>query len=154
MLNKRKRLLQGILVVSIIEILCFYFIGRDYLFVNGLDDMIAYIVVGNIFFFISYFLLVEVSNFRKKYILIAIAYALLVIAPFVYKSHVPSFNVDDATQIIERTEGGKVVKDRVFGKTIVDYTGKEVYIITMRKNAKIERFAFDPNTEKYFSFAK
>ncbi|MGG0655521.1 hypothetical protein [Rummeliibacillus pycnus] len=153
-MNKRKRLLQGILVVSVIEILCFYFIGRDYLFVNGLDDMITYVVVGNAFFFISYFLLVEGSNFRKKYILIAIGYGLLVIAPFVYKSHVPTFNVDDATQIIERTEGGKVVKDRVFGKTIVDYSGKEVYIITLRKNGKNERFAFDPNTEKYFAFAK
>ncbi|MGX9135758.1 hypothetical protein ACWV26_15560 [Rummeliibacillus sp. JY-2-4R] len=152
-MTKRKRLLQGILVVSVIEILCFYFIGRDYLFVNGLDNMITYVVVGNAFFFISYFLLVENSNFRKKYALISVAYALLIIAPFVYKSHVPTFNVDDATQIIERTEGGKVVKDRVFGQTIVDYSGKEVYIIALRKNTKIERFAFDPNTEKYFAFS-
>ncbi|WP_397539799.1 hypothetical protein [Rummeliibacillus pycnus] len=152
-MNKRKRLLQGILVVSVIEILCFYFIGRDYLFVNGLDDMMIYIVVGNVFFFISYFLLVERGNFRKKYILITVAYALLVIAPLVYKSHVPTFNMDDAKQIIERTEGGKVVKDRKFGGTIVDYSGQEVYIITMEKNRKLERFAFDPNTEKYYTFA-
>lgn len=152
-MNKRKRLLQGILVVSVIEILCFYFIGKDYLFIDGLDDMITYVVIGNIFFFISYFFLVEVSNFRKKTILIMVAYGLLVIAPFVYKSHIPTFNVEDATEIIHRTEGGKVVKDRVFGQTMVDYNGQEVYIITIKKNKKIERFAFDPKTEKYFSFA-
>ena len=57
----------------------------------------------------------EGGNFRKKYILIWIAYALLVIAPFVFKSRVPNFNIDDATQIIERTEGGTVVKDRSLG---------------------------------------
>lgn len=153
MLNKRKRLLQGILVVSAIEILSFYFIGRNYLFVNGLDNMMIYIVLGNVFFFASYFLLVEPSNFRKKYILISIAYALLVVAPFVYKSRVPNFNVDDAKQIIERTEGGHVIKDRKFSGTIVDYSGQEVYIITMEKNSKVERFAFDPNTEKYYTFA-
>ncbi len=153
-LTKRKRLLQGILVVSVIEILCFYFIGRDYLFVNRLDDMITYVVIGNAFFFISYFVLVEVSNFRKKHVLIGVAYALLIVAPFVYKNHMPTFNVDDATQVIQRTEGGQVVKDRVFGRTIVDYSGKEVYIITLKKNKVIERFAFDPNTEKYFAFSK
>lgn len=152
-MEKRKRLLQGILVISVIEILCFYFIGRNYLFINSLDDMITYVVVGNVFFFISYFLLVDPSNFRKKYILIFIAYGLLVVAPFVYKSHVPTFNVEDATEIIQRTEGGKVVKDRVFGKTMIDYDGQEVYIITIKKNKKIERFAFDPKTEKYFLFA-
>ena len=152
-MEKRKRLLQGIPVVSVIEILCFYFIGRNYLFINGLDDMITYVVVGNVFFFISYFLLVETSNFRKKYILIIIAYGLLIIAPFVYKSHVPTFNAEDATEIIQRTEGGTVVKDRVFGQTMVGYDGQEVYIVTIKKNKKIERFAFDPKTEKYFSFA-
>lgn len=151
-MEKRKRLLQGILVISVIEILCFYFIGRNYLFINGLDDMITYVVVGNVFFFISYFLLVDASNFRKKYILIIIAYGLLVVAPFVYKSHIPTFNAEDATEIIQRTEGGKVVKDRVFGQTMIDYDGQEVYIITIKKNKEIERFAFDPKTEKYFSF--
>lgn len=152
-MTKRKRLLQGILVISVIEILSFYFIGRNYLFVNGLDNMITYVIVGDAFFIISYFLLLEGGNFRKKYILIGIAYALLVIAPFIFKSRVPNFNINDATQIIERTEGGTVVKDRKFSDTIVDYTGQEVYIITVNKNGKLQRFAFDPNTEKYYSFA-
>lgn len=140
-------------MVSVIEILCFYFIGRKYLFINGLDDMITYVVLGDVFFFVSYFLMVEANNFRKKTTLIAIAYGLLVAAPFVYKTDIPNFNVDDATEIIHRTEGGRIVKDRVFGPTMVDYDGQEVYIITIKKDKKVKRFAFDPKTEKYFSFA-
>ncbi|MGR6898730.1 hypothetical protein [Rummeliibacillus sp. BSL5] len=150
-MEKRKRLLQGILVIAIIEILSFYFIGRDYLFINGLDNMIAYVVTGGIFFAVSYFLLVEVSNFRKKYILIGIAYVLLVIAPFVYKNHLPHFKVEDAEQIILRTEGGRVVKDRELGQTMLNYAGEEVYIIALKKDGKLKRFAFNPTTEKYFS---
>ncbi|MBK3496129.1 hypothetical protein JFL43_14930 [Viridibacillus sp. YIM B01967] len=150
---KRKRLLQGILVISVLEMLYYYFIGKNYIFINGLGDMLVYIIVGNVLLFVAYFLLVEKSNIRKKYALIITAYALLVVAPFYFQKHVPSFNVDDAGQIISRTEGGKVVKDRKFSGTIVDYSGLEVYIITLEKKKVISRYAFDPYTEKYYSFA-
>ncbi|MFF3103014.1 hypothetical protein [Viridibacillus arvi] len=150
---KRKRLLQGILVISALEMLYYYFIGKQYLFINGLGDMPYYIIGGNVLLFVAYFILVEKSNIRKKNALIIIAYALLIIAPFYFQKHVPSFNVDDATQIISRTEGGKVVKDRKFSGTIVDYSGLEVYIITLEKDKEVSRYAFDPYTEKYYSFA-
>ncbi|MGE7623159.1 hypothetical protein ACQKMD_08925 [Viridibacillus sp. NPDC096237] len=150
---KRKRLLQGILVISTLQMLYYYFIGKKYLFINGLGDIPVYIIGGNVLLFVAYFLLVEKSNIRKKNVLIIIAYVLLIIAPFYFQKHVPSFNVEDATQIISRTEGGKAVKDRKFSGTIVDYSGLEMYIITLEKNKVVSRYAFDPYTEKYYSFA-
>ncbi|MBQ0138804.1 MAG: hypothetical protein KBT36_05875 [Kurthia sp.] len=151
-LSKRKKLLLGLIVLSLIEIIYFYFMAKPYNFLNGLDNFIVYIVGGNIAFYIAYFLLLEQSNIRKKFMLIMIGYVLLIVAPFFFHSKIPSTNMEDAQNLIIRSEGGKVVKDRDYANTIRTYEGQEVYLITIEKNKKIYRFAFDPENQRYYSF--
>lgn len=151
-LTKRKKLILGTIILSLVEIIYFYFMGKPYNFLNGLDHFIVYILIGNSAFYVAYFLLLEAGNIRKKYLLIIIAYALLVIAPLFYHSNIPSTNLEDAQQLIIRSEGGKIVKDRDYADVIETYEGNEVYLITLEKNKKQHRFAFDPETQRYFSF--
>lgn len=151
-LSKRKKLLLGLLILSLLEIIYFYFMAKPYNFLNGLDQFIVYVVVGNIAFYIAYFLLLEQSNIRKKFLLIILGYLLLVLAPFFFQSKIPSTNMEDAQNLILRSEGGKVIKDRDYANTIRTYEGQEVYLITIEKNKKIYRFAFDPENQRYYSF--
>lgn len=151
-LTKRKKLILGTLILSLIEIIYFYFMGKPYNFLNGLDDFIVYVLVGNIAFYIAYFLLLDAGNIRKKYVLITIAYALLVVAPIFFHTKIPSTNLEDAQQLIMRSEGGEIVKDRDYADVIQTYQGHEVYLIVLEKNKKTSRFAFDPETQRYYSF--
>ncbi|GEK33797.1 hypothetical protein [Kurthia sibirica] len=150
---KRKRLLLGVLIVSLIEIIYFYFMGKKFVYMNGLKEVIEIVIIGNIAFFVAYFLLLEPSNFRKKYILLIIAYALLIIAPFVYHSKMPSTTFEEAQKLIMRTEGGKVVKDRDYTTTIKTYEGNEVYLIALEKKSTVKRFAFDAENQRYYPFS-
>lgn len=150
---KRKRLLLGVLVLSLIEIIYFYFMGKKFVYLNGMKMIIEAIIIGNIAFFIAYFLLLDASNFRKKYILFIGAYALLVIAPFVYHSKMPSTTFEEAQNLIIRTEGGKAIKDRDYAKIIQTYEGQDVYLISLEKKDKVKRFAFDPENQRYYPFS-
>lgn len=151
-LTKRKKLLLALVVLSLIEIIYFYFMATPYNFLNGLDQFILYIIVGNIAFFIAYFLLLEQSNIRKKFTLIMIGFVLLISAPVFFHSKIPSTKLEDAQQLILRSEGGKIVKDRDYANTIMTYEGQEVYLISIEKKKKIKRFAFDPENQRYYSF--
>lgn len=152
-LTKRNKLLLGIILLSLIEIIYFYFMGKPYNYINGLDDLIQYIIIGNIAFFIAYFVLLESSNFRKKYAIIIIGFILLVVAPFVFHSKIPSTKYEDAQKLIIRTEGGKVIKDRDYDSMIRTYEGKEVYLVALEKGNKTYRFAFDPENQRYYPFS-
>lgn len=153
-MNKRTRLLLGVIILSLIEIIYFYFMGKPYNYVNGLDDLIDYIIVGNIAFFVVYFVLIDGNQFRKKYMLFAAAYALLLAAPFFFHSKMPQTKVEEAQALIVRTEGGKVIKDRDYANVIKTYEGKEVYLVAVEKGDRVYRYAFDPDNQQYYSFSK
>lgn len=150
--SKRKKLLAGLLILSLIEIICFYFMSKPYNFLNGLDDFIRYIIIGNILFFVAYLLLLEKNNIRKKYMFIIVAYLLLIATPFLFYNKIPQTNLEDAQSLIVRSEGGKVIKDRDYEDKIKTYEGEEVYLIAIEKGNKVSRFAFDPETQRYYSF--
>lgn len=152
-MEKRKKLLLGILILSFIEIIYFYFRGKQYNWINGLGEMATYVIVGNIAFFIAYFVLIEQQQFRKKDLMILLAFVLLLVAPFIYEKDIPKVNVEDAQALIVRTEGGKVVKDREYSDKIFDYEGTEVYLIAVEKKDVLHRYAFNPYTEKYYPFS-
>ena len=152
-LGKREKLLLGIVLLSFIEVIYFYFRAKPYNGVNILGDMPSYVMLGLMTFFIAYYLLLEKQNFHKKHILIAIAYALLVLAPFMFERDIPNVKVDDAQAMIARTEGGKVVKDREYQNTIMNYDNREVYLIALEKKDAVYRYAFNPYTEQYYPFS-
>lgn len=151
-LKKRKKLLLGLIILSLIEIIYFYFMGNPYNFLNGLDNFITYIIVGNILLALAYFFLLEQGNIRKKYMLLIIGYVLLIAAPILFHTKLPSTKMEDAQQLILRSEGGKLIKDRDYEDFIKTYEGKEVYLIALEKKKKIYRYAFDPETQRYYSF--
>lgn len=151
-LKKRKKLLLGLVILSLLEIIYFYFMGNPYNFLNGLDNFITYILIGNILLFLAYFFLLEQGNIRKKYMLLIIGYVLLITAPILFHTKIPSTKMEDAQQLILRSEGGKLIKDRDYTDRIETYEGKEVYLIALEKKKKIYRYAFDPETQRYYSF--
>lgn len=126
--------------------------AKPYNFLNGLAYYLVYIIIGNIAFYIAYFLLLEQSNIRKKLLLISTAYILLIATPFLFHTQIPSTNLEDAQKLILRSEGGKIIKDRDYAGKISTYEGMEVYLIAIEKNKKIKRYAFDPETQRYYSF--
>lgn len=149
----RKRLVIGILFVSLIEIIYFYFMGKQFVYLNGLDTVMRWVVIGNVLFFLTYFVLLDASNFRKKTAIIVIAYGLLVAAPFIYHAKMPSTTMGEAESLIMRTEGGKTIKDRDYANKIETYQGKEVYLISIEKEKKVKRFAFNPENQRYYPFS-
>lgn len=152
-LGKREKLLLGIVLLSFIEVIYFYFRGKPYNGVNILGDMPSYVMIGLVTFFIAYYLLLDKQNFRKKHVLIGIAYGLIVFAPFMFERDIPNVKVEDAQAMIARTEGGKVVKDREYQNTIMNYENQEVYLIALEKKDAVYRYAFDPYTEQYYPFS-
>lgn len=152
-LGKREKLLLGIVLLSFIEVIYFYFRAKPYNGVNILGDMPGYVMLGLMTFLIAYFLLLDKQNFHKKHILIGMAYVLLLFAPFMFERDIPNVKVDDAQAMIARTEGGKVVKDREYQNTIMNYDDREVYLIALEKKDAVYRYAFDPYTEQYYPFS-
>lgn len=152
-LGKREKLLLGIVLLSFIEVIYFYFRAKPYNGVNILGDMSGYVILGLMTFLIAYYLLLDKPNFHKKHILISIAYVLLLFAPFMFERDIPKVKVDDAQAMIARTEGGKVVKDREYQNTIMNYDNREVYLIALEKKDAVYRYAFDPYTAQYYPFS-
>ncbi|HIX42599.1 MAG TPA: hypothetical protein H9983_04915 [Candidatus Kurthia intestinigallinarum] len=152
-LGKREKLLLGFVVLAFIEVIYFYFRGKPYNGINSLGDMPNYVMIGLVAFFIAYYALIEKQNIRKKHWLIGIAYAALVAAPFVFERDIPKVNVEDAQDLIARTEGGKIVKDREYSNKIDTYEGQEVYLIALEKKDNVYRYAFDPYLEQYYPFS-
>lgn len=152
-LGKREKMILGLVLLAFIEVIYFYFRGKPYNGINSLGAMPNYIMVGLAIFFVAYYTLIEKQNFRKKHVLIGAAYAFLIAAPFAFERDIPKVNIEDAQDLIARTEGGKIIKDRDYSNKIDTYEGQEVYLIALEKKDAVYRYAFDPYSEQYYPFS-